>query len=148
MPVGSGSANVRHSLTGGFVTLVPTRTGIWNLRSIEYTRTRRSASILKEYLMWNRKHLPRQFLRQRVGWEIMPQVSLQIGRAHCLKERRAIFLSHLLDKSSSFVCAFAICSCLLKRLRLTNPYNRTAANFQSSLGYDIYIHTYIFIIKL
>ena len=46
MPVGSGSANVRHSLTSGFVTLVPTRTGTWNLRSIEYMRTRRSASIL------------------------------------------------------------------------------------------------------
>ena len=39
------------------------------------------------------------------------------GRAHCLKETRAILHSHLLDKSSSFFCAFAICSCLLKRLQ-------------------------------
>ena len=37
-------------------------------------------------------------------------------RAHYLRERRAIFHSHLLGNSSSFVCAFAICSIQFKRL--------------------------------
>ena len=53
----------------GFVTLMPTRTGTWNPnRSIGYMRTRKGASVLEEYLMGNGEHLPRWFLRQRVGW--------------------------------------------------------------------------------
>ena len=96
---------------------MPTRTGTWNPKwSIGYMRTKKSASILEEYLMWNGEHSPHWFLRQRVGWGNNALGSLSIGRAHCLKERRAIFLSHLLGKSPSFACAFAICSCLLKRL--------------------------------
>ena len=48
---------------------MPTRTGTWNPnRSIGYMRTRKNASILREYLMGNGEHLPRWFLRQRVGW--------------------------------------------------------------------------------
>ena len=101
-----------------FVTLMPTGTGKWNPNwSIGYMRTRKSASILEEYLMWNGEHSPHWFLRQRVGWGNNALGSLSIGRAHCLKERRAIFLSHLLGKSPSFVCAFAIGPCLLKRLQ-------------------------------
>ena len=30
--------------------------------------TRKSASILEEYLTWNGEHSPRWFLRQRMGW--------------------------------------------------------------------------------
>ena len=71
----------------------------------------KSVSILEEYLMWNGEHSPHWFLRQRVGWGNNALGSLSIGRAHCLKERRAIFLSHLLGKSPSFVCAF--CDLLL-----------------------------------
>ena len=91
---------------------MPTRTGTWNPKwSIGYMRTKKSASILEEYLMWNGEHSPHWFLRQRVGWGNNALGSLSIGRAHCLKERRAIFLSHLLGKSPSFVCAF--CDLLL-----------------------------------
>ena len=73
MPVGSEGANVPHSLTCGFVTLMPTRTGKWSPnRSIGYMRTRRSASILEEYLMLNREHSPRWFYDNEWNGERIP----------------------------------------------------------------------------
>ena len=50
------------------------------------------------------------FSQHRVRWGL-------IDRAHSLKERKAIFHSHLQDKSSCFVFSLAICSCLFKRLQ-------------------------------
>ena len=79
-------------------------------RSLKYMRTRRSANIPEEYLMWKREHSPLWFSQHRVRWGL-------IDRAHSLKERKAIFHSHLLDKSSCFVFSFAICSCLFKRFQ-------------------------------
>ena len=101
----------------------------------------KSVSILEEYLMWNGEHSPHWFLRQRVGWGNNALGSLSIGRAHCLKERRAIFLSHLLGKSPSFVCAFAICSCLLKRLQ--EHYQSSAWHEEQSLWYWRYWRSHL-----
>ena len=99
--------------TGGFrkrqCAAAHTRTRNPN-RSLKYMRTRRSANIPEEYLMWKREHSPLWFSQHRVRWGL-------IDRAHSLKERKAIFHSHLLDKSSCFVFSFAICSCLFKRFQ-------------------------------